>query len=237
MLVLIGCVFVSSKENEELSSLATILKSEKKFASSNYLNVEPISYDDDEESYLVITKDSSWANSVHYVTIENNKVKEIIDIDDLSGTILNHKRIILNNKTYWQFDISNHQGNGKSCLFSVEDKEVVYEISGTIDYHLEGTNSFESIKKQGFETKDLVFDNTVQSYKYSMIYHQKRLESYIKDINNDGYDDFVFHGQQMLVKDNFDIEFENYIPEQIVSVEKIYYYDSNSDSFKLYKKK
>ena len=59
MLVLIGCVFVSSKENEELSSLATILKSEKKFASSNYLNVEPISYDDDEESYLVITKDSS----------------------------------------------------------------------------------------------------------------------------------------------------------------------------------
>ena len=231
IIITLLCIFASCKKNDELESLGTVLRKDTEFSISPNLDTISVS-NDNEEAYIVISRDTSLGKAFYYVTIENNEIKEKKPIKNLGGQLINYKNIYLNGKEYWQFDISNHQGNGGSYFYSVVDKKVVYEIIGTVDFHLEGSNSLENIKNDGFETKDLEYDKKLHSYGYSTIYYHKGLENYVKDVNNDGYDDLVFYGQQMLIRDNFDSDFNNYIPEQIVSVEETYYYDSKSDSFK-----
>ena len=227
--VLICCAFISSRKIDETIPLGSVLRKDTEFAISPYLDTISVS-NDNEEAYIVISRDTSWGKAFYYVTIENNEIKEKKPIKNLGGQLINYKNIHLNGKEYWQFDTSSNQGNGSSCFYSVEDKKVVYEIFGTVDFHLESSNSLENIKNDGFETKNLVYDKKLYSYGYSMIYYRKGLESYVKDVNNDGYDDLVFYGQKLLIK-NYSSEFVNHIPEQTVSVEKIYYYDPKSDSF------
>lgn len=223
------CVFVSCKSNNKSSNLATILRKYDEFANSSHLEVQPIDIDGTE--YFVITKSKNWEYSVYHATIKNNEIKDAREIEDISGVILNYKELTLNRNPYWQFDVANHQGNGTSYFYNVKDKKIAYKIEGTVDFHHEGSLSADFIKKSGFDTKGLVFDKKHKAYRYSIIYNQKLLESCVKDMNNDSYDDLVFYGTRFLVESFDKTKYSNTRPIQNSYLEQIYFFDVETDAF------
>lgn len=218
-----------SCKSVKTSDLETRLKKDGKFSPNSDITIECIYEKPEESLYFAIEKPSSaWAYSVHLITLEDDVITNIKPIESLGGNILNYKKCNINEKQYWQFDMANHQGNGKSLFFDVSERKVTYKINGTVDTHFEGNITPKMAKEQGFNF-DKIADKSDE--KFSVVYLGKHLESYVKDMNEDGYEDLVFYGTQLLIKEDGTKDYQNVFPNQNIYLERTYYYNSLTNQF------
>ncbi len=221
-----------SIDNMDISRIDTLLRNEPSLSKIDNLIKMPINPNEDNGEYLLLASDfDNIDTAVYSFKFCNGKIENIKEIEKLYGNIVNYKTLKINDSIFWQFDISNHQGNGDSYFYSLDDDNVVFEIPCTVDWHFEGANGLEYLKTRNFNTSNLKFDNKSKIYPYSIVYADKKLNSYIKDINNDGYDDIVFYGSSLLIEDVPDNDYSNVIPTQMVSIERKFYFDIESKIF------
>lgn len=221
-----------SIDNLDISRIDTLLRNEPSLSNIDNLIKIPLNSNEDNNEYLLLASDYNNIDvTVYLFKLCNGKIENIKEIEKLNGNVINYKTLKINDSLFWQFDISNHSGNGNSYFYSVEDGEVIFEIPNTVDWYFEGSNGIEYIKANGFNTSNLKFDNKSKTYPYSIVYADKKLNSYIKDINNDGYDDIVFYGSVLLINDIQTDNYNNVIPVQIVSIERNFYFDTKNAIF------
>lgn len=226
-------LMLCSCKSMDISRVDALLRKDTVLSEKDNLIKFPINPNEENGKYLVIASDlNDIDSSVYSFDFKNGEIRNITEIKELNGNIIAYKTLKINNSLFWQFDISNHQGNGNSYFYSVDENKVLFEIPNTVDWHFEGSNGIEYLKYQNFNTSNLTFDNESKTHPYSIVYADKKLTSYSKDINDDGYDDLIFYGSILLVKNISNNDYTNVIPTQIVEFERKFYFDMQNKAFK-----
>ncbi len=229
------CIILThcSCKSIDIGSIDVLLRKDANLSKKDNLIKIPIDPNEENGKYLLIASDFNDIDSTIFsFELINGVLSNIIEIEELKGNIIGYKSLRINNLLYWQFDISNHQGNGNSYFYSVDKGRVVFEIPNTVDSHFESANGFEYLNSLNFNTSNLLFDNESKTYPYSVVYANKKLNSYCDDINADGYDDLVFYGLILLVKNVSNNDYSNVVPTQTVTSERIFYFDKEDETFK-----
>lgn len=235
LIISILFVFCSCKATNgctDASYIDSLLRNEANISKKDNLVKTPLNPYEDSGEYLLVASDFNDIDAYVYTfKFDNGKIKSLNEISELNGNIINYKTLRINDKLFWQFDVANHQGNGNSYFYSVEDRKIMFEVSNTVDWYFEGTNGTELLKNNGFDTSKLKYDNKLKTYHYSIVYSGKNLASYSENINNDGYDDLVFYGSKLLVKSSSEFDYKDVIPTQIVPVKRTFCFDKEKGVF------
>lgn len=234
LMIIALCLLFSScaSLDTDVSGVDSLLRNETNLSKKDNLVKTPIDPYNDNGEYLLVASDFNDIDSnIYTFKFNNGKIKNLDEISQLNGNIINYKTLRINDKLFWQFDVANHQGNGNSYFYSVENRKIMFEVSDTVDWYFEGTNGTELLKNNGFDTSNLKYDNKLKTYHYSIVYSEKNLASYSEDINNDGYDDLVFYGSKLLVKSSSEFDYKDVIPTQIVPVKRTFCFDKEKGVF------
>ena len=228
--MLCSCANDTSKRTNALidEELGILLKKEGLVSKNSNVVLLNASKKSSESVYLVIEeKPNTWNAFVHSVSLKNDGIDKFQTINELCGKIITYKECKINGNSYWQFNVANHQGNGSTLFFDVKNKKVAYEIEGTVDSHFEGNSTLDMVNDMGFDLETV----KGKDMRFSTIFIGNQLESYIKDVNDDGYDDLTFFGTQLLIEETNPMDYTNFKPYDELFVERIYYFNPKTDEF------
>ena len=221
-LLLVAIVFALTSCGAE-SDVVDMLRQEGKLAEKSTVDIINLEETEGESRYITIENSGNWWHKVSLVTLSDKKIKDFRNLEELDGEILVYRECKINDKTYWQFDLSNHQGNGYTCFFDPTEEKVAYKIDGTVDKYREGYLYEETAKSFALDPKQI---SEKERYNYSRVIYEDRLSCSIKDRDSDGYDDLSFEGTEQLLDSD-----RNCIKSQ--QIKMVYVYQPDTDDFVL----
>ena len=222
----------TSEKFQDLSAADRLLRKDPALSFKDNLYKFEADPEKDDGRYLVIAGNMDGMDSTVYsFEFKNGKIEKLKEIEQLQGAILNYKAMELNGSQFWQFDIANHAGNGSSYFYSVDRGKVQYEIPATVDRHFEEACGAEYLKWLQMDLSGLKYNKDEHMYPYSVVFSGGVLNSYHGDLNGDGYDDLVFYGAALLMERQYDGNYSNIMPTQIVPIERKYYFDAKANAF------
>lgn len=225
-LLLVAIVFALSSCGKTYNgeNLVEMLQGDGKLSPNRQVDLITLKETENEAIYITLEKDDEWWENASLVTLKSGQLSEFKKIDAIDGKVIEYKDCKINGRTYWHLYMSNNQGNGNSLLFDVAKGEITHEFNGTVDKYHEAYLYPETAKRF-----DINYDKINEKENYSAVYLGGKLESYIKDMDGDGYEDLVFYGAEILLDDR------NILLGQR-KVENIYCYDPLTKKYNLLQK-
>lgn len=225
LLVAMAFALTSCGKTYNGENLVENLQNDRKLSPNRQVDLITLKETKNEAAYITLEKDGERWTNASLVTLKSGQLSEFKKIEAIDGKVIEYKDCKINGKTYWHFYVTNNQGNGTSLFFDVAKSEITHQINGTVDKYHEGYLYPETAKRF-----DIDYNKIKAKEKYSAVYLGGKLESYIKDMNGDGYEDLVFYGAEILLDDN------NVLLGQR-KVENIYHYDPTIEEYNLFQKK